>query len=85
MSNINLIFFILIFFLLGFIFYKLKKFNFTDNSKFILNLLFYELDGIYLKLKVDKLSSFEKNKLINREKEILYTLEQFFGKNLKKQ
>ncbi len=82
MSRLSLIIFILIFFLLGFIFYKLKRREFTDNSIFILNLLFNELNGIYYKLNFDNISKHERKSLINRKKEIHKTLEQFFGKNL---
>lgn len=85
MSRLSLILFIIIFLLLGYILYKLKHREFTDNTKFILNLLFSELDGIYKELKIGELSNFEKKLLITRKEEILFILEQFFGKNLKEE
>ena len=61
MSASRLILFILIFLILGYIIYKVKRYEFTDNTKFILNLLFNELKGISDKLmKKDKI---EQNKV----------------------
>ncbi len=85
MSNTRLIIFILIFLLLGFVFYKIKRYEFTDNSKFILNLLFNELGHINDKLKYGQISEYERKVLSIRENEIYYILEQFFGKDLKEQ
>lgn len=85
MSRLSLILFIIIFLLLGYILYKLKHREFTYNTKFILNLLFSELDGIYKELKIGEISNFEKKLLITRKEEILFILEQFFGKNLKEE
>lgn len=82
MNTTRLIFFVLVFLFLGFLFYKIKPYEFTDNSKFILNLLFDELGAIYKRLKNNKISINEKNKLIERKNEIHNILEQFFGKNL---
>lgn len=85
MSILRLVIFIIVFLILGFVFYKLKPREFTDNSKFILNILFEELDSIYAQLEVGKISQFERQALLIRKDEILYVLEQFFGKNLEEQ
>lgn len=83
MSNGRLIIFILIFIFIGYIFYKIKPWEFTDNSKFILNILFSELSEINKLLSVNNLTNNERVLLVKRKDEIYYTLEQFFGKNLK--
>lgn len=85
MSIGRLIIFILIFTFIGYIFYKVKPYEFTDNSKFILNLLFYELKDINKLLNKGNLSDEEKDLLIARKDEIYYILKQFFGKNLKEE
>jgi len=85
MGILRLVIFIIVFLILGFVFYKLKPREFTDNSKFILNILFEELDSIYAQLEVGKISQFERQALLIRKDEILYVLEQFFGKNLEEQ
>lgn len=85
MSILRLVIFITVFLILGFVFYKLKPREFTDNSKFILNILFEELGSIYAQLEVGKISQFERQALLIRKDEILYVLEQFFGKNLEEQ
>ena len=77
-----LILIIVIFVVLGLVLYKAKRYEFTVNSKFILNLLFNELDGIYSRLEYGHMSDFEKMALIDRKNEIEYTLEQFYGKKL---
>ncbi len=85
MSNGKLILFILLFLLLGLLLYKVKPRDFTDNTKFILNILFDELNNIYYNLRNKKISEFEKQSLLKRKDEIFKILEQFFGKNLKLQ
>jgi len=82
MSIYKLILFVLIFLFIGFIFYKIKPREFTDNTKVILNILFSELGGIYKKLDDGEISKLERQSLIIRKNEIFYILEKFFGKNL---
>ncbi|HMT03308.1 MAG TPA: hypothetical protein PKD00_08400 [Burkholderiales bacterium] len=83
MGIYKLIFFVLIFLILGFVIYRFKPYHFTDNSKFILNLLFEELKGIYSNLKNKELKDKDKISLEKRKDEIYITLKEFFGKNLK--
>lgn len=85
MTISKLLFFIIVFLVLGYIFYKLKHWEFTDNSKYIINLLFEELNNIHYNLKTGTLSEFEKKALIKRKNEIYLILEKFFGKNLSTQ
>jgi hypothetical protein len=85
MSSGRLIIFVLIFTVIGYVFYKVKPWDFSDNSKFILNVLFDELKEINKTLKKNGLIDAEKRILVARKDEIYYILEQFFGKNLKEE
>lgn len=66
-------------FLFGFYFFKLRNKDFTSNAQIIISTLFSEKNALELKLNDESLTEEEKTKINNRLSEIDFSLSQFFG------
>lgn len=69
--------------ILGFAIYRLKKRDFTNNAKVIMQRLFSELQSINDKLRQNDISDQLKNDLTQRKNRVIETISRFYGRDLK--
>lgn len=69
--------------ILGFAIYRLKKRDFTNNAKMIMQRLFAELGSINEKLRQNDISDQLKTDLTQRKNKVIETISRFYGRDLK--
>lgn len=70
---------IVVAFLFGYYFFKLRKKDFTPNAQIIISILFDERNNLEKEISDSNTTDEEKKKMIERKDEIDSILEQFYG------
>lgn len=82
MKPIYAIIIVIVLIVAGFYFYKLIPFHYTPNIPPLLSISKGELNVINAELKKENLTEEQKEKLINRRKEIYKLISKFVGKDI---